>query len=159
MPTGKTLLHHAASAGHLAVVDYLITVERCNPSSLDKNKLTPLHLASRQGHLSVVGFLLTCAVINTNILTSPSSSGFTPLHYAIDAGHLQVAKLLSKGMQEARCDRRVIMMIFLECLLLAVEQANPNAIKVLTECASQRDVRFGLDFSCSHSPGIGACLC
>ena len=123
---GNTPLHHAASAGHLVVVDYLITVQRCNPSSLDKNKLTPLHLASRQGHVSVVGFLLTCDAVNTSNLTSPNSSGFTPLHYAINAGHLQVAKLLAKGIQEARCDRRVMMMIFFECSATSCEAGQPR---------------------------------
>ena len=54
---GRVLLHDAAQRGHLGIVKFLVEEEKCNPSHLDKNAMTPLHMAAMCGHMNIVTYL------------------------------------------------------------------------------------------------------
>ena len=50
---GQTPLHYAAVGGSLPVVQYLITVVRCNPATLGRNNNTLLYYACAIGHMNI----------------------------------------------------------------------------------------------------------
>ena len=86
---GKAPLHYAAQQDHLGVVRFLVEQEKCDPSHVDKMKVTPLHLAAGKGHLDIVNYLILeqhcdplCAAVND----------ITPLHFAVLHGQLEVVK-------------------------------------------------------------------
>ncbi|XP_023931035.1 inversin-like isoform X1 [Lingula anatina] len=75
---GRTALHLAVADGNYAVVDALISLEKCNVSALDNMFRTPLHWAAVLGHSKIVELLLS----KKADYASSDSNGATPLHYA-----------------------------------------------------------------------------
>ena len=76
---GDCLLHIACRWGDVVIVEYLITVQRCNLHTKTSCKSTPLHIASKRGHLDVVKVLVRRIECDLNI---PDERGNTPLHAA-----------------------------------------------------------------------------
>lgn len=88
--SGYSSLHYASRAGHLEIVEYLVT-NGANVNLLTRsNQSSPLHRASKQGHTAVVSYLLK----NGADAELKDSDGFTPLHHAAWANHLEICKLL-----------------------------------------------------------------
>ena len=70
-------------------VKFFVEQIKCNPSHMDKDKLTPLHLAAEKGHLDIVKYLTleqSCEPLCT------STHNNTPLHLAAIRGQLEVVK-------------------------------------------------------------------
>ncbi len=55
---GHTALHYASYAGHLDVVEYLLSLSKVNANAQNWTGCTPLFQASQQGHIDVVRVLL-----------------------------------------------------------------------------------------------------
>ena len=93
--SGRTVLHEAAGAGHLSVVEaisnHLIDI---NPASA-ANSFTPLHMAASKGRLNIVKFYVE-RLDNINPETNLKTGNSTPLHIAAIFGHLEVVKYLSQ---------------------------------------------------------------
>ncbi len=89
---GYTVLHHAAQAGRLENVQFLLTIypQLLNQEAL--NGATPLYLAAQQGALDVVRFLMR-EKANPNLTTN---HGMSPLYCAIHHGHTEIALELLK---------------------------------------------------------------
>ena len=85
-----TLLHSAASDGHIDVVRQLLE-QRENVEARRSDGSTPLHIATRRGHTGVVRLLLEQGA-NTEAKTT--SHGQTPLDTASYNGHTDVVRLL-----------------------------------------------------------------
>ena len=84
-------LHLACLSGHLNVVKYFISVQKCNHTTMSRspNGDTPLHCASIGSHLHIIDYLITvkkCDPMIRNV------NGVLPLHYACRKGHLDVVK-------------------------------------------------------------------
>ncbi|XP_058824027.1 uncharacterized protein LOC131684839 [Topomyia yanbarensis] len=90
---GWTPLHFAARAGHIEIVNALLT-KGANVDATRNDSWTPLHFAVLNGHTEVVKTLLTRGVpidVTTN-------GGFTSLHVAAQNGLTEVVNtLLTKG--------------------------------------------------------------
>ena len=69
---------------------FLVEEQNCNPSHLDKNKVTPLHLAAVTGHLDVVKYLTLEQ--HCDPLSTDTEFNNTPLHFAVEYGQLEVVK-------------------------------------------------------------------
>ena len=86
---GKTPLHRAASAGHLAAAKYLIA-NAADLHAKDGLGRTALHAACECGHKSVVEFLL----IQGADLNAKDVDGATPLLLAVDKGFKSLVQVL-----------------------------------------------------------------
>uniref|UniRef100_A0A8B9CYI1 Uncharacterized protein n=1 Tax=Anser brachyrhynchus TaxID=132585 RepID=A0A8B9CYI1_9AVES len=84
----ETLLHVAATNGHLAIMEYLIS-KGAKPDVKDKKGRTPLHRAAEKGHGDAVKVLLRCASVNAKDRQSKS-----PLHYASEKGDKTMVEML-----------------------------------------------------------------
>ncbi|KAG8928147.1 hypothetical protein FRC02_007296 [Tulasnella sp. 418] len=91
--TGLTVLHHAASRGHLSVVEWL--VQNCGALTdlEDKEGETALHKASLNGHLGVVKYLLSSEIQAADVHTT-DADGWTALHNACSKGYLDIVRWL-----------------------------------------------------------------
>jgi ankyrin repeat protein/L-ascorbate metabolism protein UlaG (beta-lactamase superfamily) len=85
----ETILHVAATGGHLDVVRFLL--ERGLPVDIGDNEgSTALDAAAIQGHLELVAYLLE----EGSDPTHADDFGMTPLHFACYNGHADIARLL-----------------------------------------------------------------
>lgn len=119
-----TPLAHAADAGHLAVVTFLVDEAGANPNQARPDMVTPLLVAAENGHETIVEFLLLRKAhpnqvdnlfrtplgqasgehehIVTLLLQAKASPnipdwrGVTPLMYASEANKINIARLLLK---------------------------------------------------------------
>lgn len=80
---GKTALHHAASWGHVEVVQLLLK-RHADASILDAKGRQALHLACLQGNVAIVKILLSVTAVQQ--LETCDQDGMTPLHIACKAG-------------------------------------------------------------------------
>ncbi|KAH0170241.1 hypothetical protein KCU67_g2721, partial [Aureobasidium melanogenum] len=91
----NTDLRGAASSGFVQEVKRLLSIERIDPNSQDKNGMTALSWAIYNRHEAVVQLLLDVDQIDTN---SKDMEGWTPLHRYSHAGRDGIVqKLLQKG--------------------------------------------------------------
>ena len=84
-----SLLHVAASNGHLSMVQFIMEDLKIEPNIRSQYKITPQHCASIHGHIDVIKCLID------NPLTDPMARdeiNNTPLHIAALHGHLSVIK-------------------------------------------------------------------
>ncbi|KAH0425280.1 serine carboxypeptidase, partial [Aureobasidium melanogenum] len=88
-------LRGAASSGFVEEVKRLLSIERIDPNSQDKNGMTALSWAIYNRHEAVVQLLLGVDQIDTNV---KDMEEWTPLHRYSHAGHDGIVqKLLQKG--------------------------------------------------------------
>ena len=90
------MLHVAASAGFLDIVQYLVDIRRLNINARSEEGLTPLHIACRFQHLEVVKYLV---VDRRARVKTADSDGLTALHFAINnvpdcRAYLRIAEVL-----------------------------------------------------------------
>ncbi|XP_056388932.1 CARD- and ANK-domain containing inflammasome adapter protein-like [Hyla sarda] len=85
---GETLLHVAASHGHVPIVEFLLS-KGAKVDMKDKKGRTPLHRAAENGHLEAVRVLLRAGA-NMYALDKDSQS---PLHLAAQNNHHHLVKL------------------------------------------------------------------
>uniref|UniRef100_A0A8B9EK31 Uncharacterized protein n=1 Tax=Anser cygnoides TaxID=8845 RepID=A0A8B9EK31_ANSCY len=83
----ETLLHVAATNGHLAIMEYLIS-KGAKPDVKDKKGRTPLHRAAEKGHGDAVKVLLRCGAS----MYSLDKEGKMPLHVAAQNSHGHILK-------------------------------------------------------------------
>jgi ankyrin repeat protein len=89
---GNTLLHFAASRGHLEVARTLLEL-KADVNSVNKEGLTPLHKISRMW-LTRSPDIVRLLFDNGANLHVRDNSGNTPLHLAASGGHLEAARTL-----------------------------------------------------------------
>uniref|UniRef100_A0A8B9IPD8 Uncharacterized protein n=1 Tax=Anser cygnoides TaxID=8845 RepID=A0A8B9IPD8_ANSCY len=87
----ETLLHVAATNGHLAIMEYLIS-KGAKPDVKDKKGRTPLHRAAEKGHGDAVKVLLRCGGANLGIKTPASDSA---LHLATEKAKSHILNIAS----------------------------------------------------------------
>ena len=85
----QTPLHHAAEAGHEAIVRQLLN-NKADKNAKDSTDCTPMHVAAREGHTGVVDCLLEVGAA----LELRDRNGQTPLLGAILGRHADVVRLL-----------------------------------------------------------------
>lgn len=91
---GNLVLHYAAAAGNLELVQWLITEIGMEASEKDEEGRTALHYAAWNGHLNVVQWLKNGGAR----VSEKSDRGFTALHYSVLNRHVETAQwLLEKG--------------------------------------------------------------
>ncbi|XP_018413383.1 PREDICTED: ankyrin-3-like [Nanorana parkeri] len=86
--SGETLLHVAASNGHVPVIRFLIS-KGAKVDAKDRKRRTPLHRAAENGHEEAVKVLLQAGA---NIY-SQDTDCLTPMHLAVQNNHHNVVKL------------------------------------------------------------------
>jgi ankyrin repeat protein len=108
---GATLLHWAAGAGHLVVVQYLVEDCGCSVRTGQQQGRqcrrgfagrTSLHWACRNGHLDVVKYLLECA--GTDALHDATADGTTAMAWAAWQGHQEILEYLYEKNMKSRQD-------------------------------------------------------
>ena len=90
---GETVLHNAASGGHLNIVRYLVVECKSRINSRDEEGHTPLHNAAHEGKVEVVQFLASHPSCDLQVR---DKHGRIPLHYACQNGHFDAARVLLK---------------------------------------------------------------
>ncbi|XP_029036124.1 uncharacterized protein LOC117603560 isoform X4 [Osmia lignaria lignaria] len=91
--TGATALHHAASAGHPAMITALSNISRIELNATDKKGQTPIHCACAEEHLEAVEVLIGLGANGD----AQDNEGNTPLHVATRTRHTAIAQLLLKA--------------------------------------------------------------
>ena len=90
---GLSVLHVAAAAGHVEVVQLLIDCGADIHIADTRHGMTPLHHAARGGHREVVQLLVLDHSADIN-LADTGQMGMTPLHYAAGSGELEMVRFL-----------------------------------------------------------------
>lgn len=85
----RTVLHAAAQAGRVEVVQLLIK-KGANVNARTSKGCTPLHLAAGYGHAPAAAALLECGAS----LDATDDQGWTPLHHAARGGRTALIRLL-----------------------------------------------------------------
>ena len=102
---GDTLLHIAATFGHLEIVEYLICTTNLDLLKIDDHQDTPLSLAAMRGHVEVFRFLISQLKLKYNPRALcdelTHSDGNKLVHVAAEHGHLLIFKYL---VEELKCD-------------------------------------------------------
>ncbi|KAG8901712.1 hypothetical protein FRC00_005116 [Tulasnella sp. 408] len=99
--TGLTALHHAASRGYLAIVQWrpiFVVVENCGAMTdlEDKEGETALHKASLNGHINVLKYLLSLEIEKADV-HAQDADGWTALHNACSKGYLDIVRFLCEN--------------------------------------------------------------
>ena len=97
-PQEETVLHNAASGGHLNIVRYLVLECKSKINSRDEEGHTPLHNAAHEGKVDVLNFLASQPSCEIQVR---DNTGRLPLHYACQNGHFNAARVLIK---DYKCD-------------------------------------------------------
>uniref|UniRef100_A0A8C6XPG1 Uncharacterized protein n=1 Tax=Naja naja TaxID=35670 RepID=A0A8C6XPG1_NAJNA len=121
----ETLLHVAATHGHLEIIDYLIS-KGAKLEVKDNKGRTPLHRAAEKGHDKAVNRLLQAGA---NIVASKDMDGCTPMHYAAISGNMEILEeLLVAGNNKNINDKNIWRKTPLH---LAAEHGHSNLIDFL----------------------------
>ncbi|KAH0949131.1 hypothetical protein HN011_011253 [Eciton burchellii] len=91
--TGATALHHAAIAGHPAVITALANIPQIVLDATDKKGQTSMHYACAEEHLEAVEVLIG---LGANV-DARDNDGNTPLHVATRTRHTGIAQLLLRA--------------------------------------------------------------
>ncbi len=83
-------MHWAAWNGHVAVINILVSTNRCHTNTQDKSGSNALHCAALNGHAHTIGRLVT-AKCDSDL---QRKDGWTPLHLASWNGHHDVVHAL-----------------------------------------------------------------
>lgn len=128
-----SVLHQAAAAGQVEVVQFLISANlvSLDLGSFDTNsggyQNTALHLAARQGHLAVVKLLITAGASKS----AQNTNKWTVLHSAAAGGNIGVMTYLLRELpdacQKSKTDRGETI------LHLAVEYGHLELVKFLVD--------------------------
>ncbi|OXB64557.1 hypothetical protein ASZ78_016009 [Callipepla squamata] len=158
--SNETLLHVAASKGHLTIMEYLIS-KGAKLDVMDLKGRTPLHRAAEKGHGDAAEVLLHYGAH----MYSLDKEGKTPLHLAAQNNHSHVLKMFlreearSKGNQPnflhmaALKDESSLAKTLLKCgasvdgkdgrgqtaLSYAISQGFESTVKVLLEAGASVD--------------------
>lgn len=131
---GRTLLHEAAKAGSVTIIELLLGLATTQPMKTDKLGRTALFYAARFGRTDAVMALLSDGRTDPNFSDWCS---LTPLFAAIANGHLEAVKLLLAGSQTL--DKRLY--LGRNILLWAQDAGNPRLVDFLyTLSPNQNDL-------------------
>ena len=89
----RTILHRAATSGHVGVVKGLLNISSINPNQLEKDQWTPLGLALRDENDEIAKILLEKDRVDVN---AGNGSFGAPLHIAVSKGKVSILKMLIK---------------------------------------------------------------
>jgi hypothetical protein len=89
----RTILHRAATDGHVGVVKGLISIEDINPNLLEKDQWTPLGLALRDEREEVAKILLEKDKVDVN---AGFGSFGAPIHIAVSKNKINIIEKLIK---------------------------------------------------------------
>ena len=89
-PFALTLLHFAACAGHVPLLQILLDSNCFSPDALDQFNKTPLHIAANAGHAAAIQFFLQ----NGANIHAVDSRQKNPLHFAAGSGSLPSCEAL-----------------------------------------------------------------
>jgi len=126
-----TLLHKAASAGHLEILKILVD-KGAYVHATNSLKCTPLHAAAMHGKTKAIEWLLEKGADPR----ASDSEGYCPMHYAAGQGHVDAIDMLvdlDKGM----CDETLKTFQGLTMLHIAVSEARANVVAHLLHRAPQ----------------------
>ena len=98
----RTILHRAATAGHIGVVKGLLSIESIDPNQLEKDQWTALGLALRDDNEEIAHILLEKEKVDVN---AGNGSFGAPLHIAVSKGKVDiVSKLIKKNADVNKLD-------------------------------------------------------
>lgn len=122
---GYTVLHHAASGGHIEICQFLLWSKKVDMNARSKLSCTPLISAAKNGHEEVVKMLLERGAD----FEAKDDKSRTPIWWAAEKSHDGVVKLLlEKGADfEVRDSRGETP------LLLAIEKGHGIVVELLLE--------------------------
>jgi hypothetical protein len=138
--TQKTLLHHAAREGNIAMVEMLLSLKFDVDAATVRWGQTPLMTAARAGHLGVFALLLE----KKSVIDEPDHTGHTLLMYAVRGrNEAIVQKLLSLGVDAnvVDSDGRTALMIAVKNRPWDRENRLLDVIKVLLNHGAQVNLR------------------
>ncbi|XP_015726116.1 serine/threonine-protein phosphatase 6 regulatory ankyrin repeat subunit B-like [Coturnix japonica] len=125
--SGETLLHVAASQGHLNVMEYLIS-KGAKLDVMDQKGRTPLHRAAEKGHGDAAKALLHRGAH----MYSLDKEGKTPLHLAAQNNHSHIVKMFLR--KEARSNGNQH-----HFLHMAALKDESSLAKMLLKCGASAD--------------------
>ena len=91
LKTNETALHFAATKGHEAVVEALLSWG-ANVDPQDHGGATPLYVACQEGHLACVVALLKAGA--SVYLPNTNSGGYLPIHVAAERNRVEIVTAL-----------------------------------------------------------------
>lgn len=98
----RTILHKAATTGHVGVVKGLLSIESINPNQLEKDQCTPLGLALRDDKDEIAHILLEKDKVDVN---AGNGSFGAPLHIAVSRSKVDIVnKLIKKHVDVNKLD-------------------------------------------------------
>lgn len=98
----RTILHRAATSGHIGVVKGLLSIESIDPNQLEKDQCTPLGLALREEKEEIAHILLEKDKVDVN---AGEGSFGAPLHIAVCKNKVDIVnKLIKKNVNVNKLD-------------------------------------------------------
>ncbi|CAI2380891.1 unnamed protein product [Moneuplotes crassus] len=121
----RTILHRAATAGHIGVIRGLLNIENIDPNKLEKDQCTPLGLALRDDHEEIANILIEKEKVDVNL---GGGSFGAPIHIAVSRNKVKtLLKLVKRNVDINKVDFKlqtplhIIMDVFTRNTRLAEE--------------------------------------
>ena len=140
-PAGSTLMHFAAAAGRIDVMEWLKDNNGLKVDAKNKIGHTPMYHAAANGHIEAMMWLKE----NGAAVDVKSTGGSTPMYWAAANGHVEAMAWLKENGAEVDVNDtdRSLMSMFVSPMFVAAANGDIKALSWLKDNGAEVDTKDG----------------